>query len=180
MSPAGKPGQCTHVRLSTTLSSPSTSATYSTVVSVIAYTSRSLRTSPGILDLEENRTANLIFNWTERWDKEGDTDLVCGVSESKLNWALITHRGNEDFSSPYFLYFCENPPLWDTDSIKCIYWIMYKQTCLWRCFWYDLRIYWLLWSRSFTFLHCLKWVQLYFSVGVRSTCHSKHDYSNNT
>lgn len=164
MSPAGKPRQCTHVRLSTTLSSPSRPAQYSTLVSVIAYTSRSLRTRPGILDLEENRTPNLIFNWTERWDKEGeggegwagDTDLVGGVSEKKLSWALITHRGNEGF---VVLFFVVRTFFYEPHVLQSAYTELFTSRHA-RGDGFDMtsqcnekKVYWLLWSCSIKFEH---------------------------
>lgn len=161
MSPAGKPRQCTHVRLSTTLSSPSRSVQYSTPVSVIAYTSRSLRTSPGILDLEENRTPNLIFNRTERWDEERENGegVRGGVGRrhrfalqcvwKRLDWALITLRGNEDFVVPIFL---SKPsfvrPRHYRDTIVFtgkLGYVFYKTP---QC----TAVYWWLWSVFFFFL----------------------------
>lgn len=50
VSPAGKPRQCTHVRPSTSRSSPSRSERYSAMVSVISNSSRLLRIGSGILD----------------------------------------------------------------------------------------------------------------------------------
>lgn len=123
MSPAGKPRQCTHVRLSTTLSSPSRSAQYSTPVSVIAYTSRSLRTSPGILDLEENRTPNLIFPIEQRDEtrrrrgkeqgRGGWTTQICSpvcLEEARLSFNHSQRKWG--FCSSYFCLF-----MWYTDTM---------------------------------------------------------------
>lgn len=122
MSPVGKPRLCTHVRLSTTLSSPSQSAQYSTPVSVIAYTSRSLRTSLGTLDWR--KTEHPIWSAGERRDetRRGEwgsggmevgvrggggsvgqkTDLLFYLSGKWFDWALITLRGNEGVLGFFF------------------------------------------------------------------------------
>lgn len=84
MSPAGKPKQCTHVRQSMTLSSPSRSAQYSTLVSVIAYTSRSLRTSTPRLDLGGN-LEHPIWSWVE--ERELDEERENG---EELSWGNRT------------------------------------------------------------------------------------------
>ena len=125
VSPAGKPRQCTHVRLSTTPSSPSRSERYSPPVSVITYTSRSLRTSLGILDLEENRTPNLILNRTEMRREVGEQGeerqtQICSSVCLEEAWLSFNHsRRKWGFCSSYFL----SKPLVRhkhyTDTIDC-------------------------------------------------------------